>query len=292
MIPAGPGPGDADPAYLAACRDAGLLVDIGAGHCVLGTTRDPLSGRDYCLVEYAHPAPASSQAAEALRRHAAAVHPGTCGVLLRTAPDVRLCAPWTPHLTYLRHDPPDHATGGDTVSGAACGVTVGPAAPEHGERIRAWIADAFEAGAAHQDAPVRREEAEAQADAIMAAPGRFSLVAVAGREPAGHATLLPFTDEVTGTAYLELLDTLVAAPFDIGAVTGLLVEAALARAARAGVPLLGNVVHGGATGAPEHGARIVASLHRRGWRTEHVYWHAPNPTDPSGNRCDRPRPPR
>ncbi|MEU5533684.1 hypothetical protein [Streptomyces sp. NPDC020362] len=283
MIPAGPGPQHADPAYLAACRDAGLLVDTATGHCVLGTTRDPLSGRDFCLVEYAHPAPASPEAAETLRRHAAAVQPGACGVLLRTAPDVRLCAPWTPYLTYLRHDPPDRTSCGDTVSDASCGVTVGPAAPEHRGRIRAWLADAFEAGAAQQGATVRREDAEEQADAIMAAPGRFSLVAVAGHEPAGHATLLPFTDEVTGTAYLELFDTLVAAPFDVRAVTGLLVGAALARAARAGVPLLGNVVHGDATGAPEHGARIVASLHRRGWRTEHVYWHAPNPTDPAGN---------
>ncbi|MFF7749145.1 hypothetical protein ACFZCP_07780 [Streptomyces sp. NPDC007971] len=301
MIPDGPGPRDADPAYLAACRDAGLLVDIGAGHCVLGATRDPLSGRDFCLVEYAHPAPASHEAAEALRRHAAAVHPGTSGVLLRTAPDVRLCAPWTPHLTYLRRDPPDRHSGGDTASGSpgsdtasrsssgdtasrfSGGVTVVPAAPEHQGRIRSWIADAFAAGAAQQGTTARREDAEAQADTVMATPGRFTLVAVIGAEPAGHATLLPFTDEVTATAYLELFDTLVAAPFDVRAVTGLLVEASLARAARAGLPLLGNVVHGGATGVPEHGARIVASLHRRGWRTEHVYWHAPTPTDTPGN---------
>ncbi|MFJ8031919.1 hypothetical protein [Streptomyces sp. NPDC096032] len=277
MIPADPGPQDADPAYLAACRDAGLLVDTGAGHCVLGATQDPLSGRDYCLVEYAHPAPVTTEAAEALRRYATAVHPHTGGVLLRTGPGVRLGAPWTPHLTYLRRDPPTDADGpgGDAVSD----VVIRAAGPEHQGRIRAWLADAFEAGAAQQNAPVRRGDAEVQADAVMAAPGRSSLVAVAGGAAAGHATLLPFTDEVTGTDYLELFDTLVAEPFDVRAVTARLVEASLARAARAGVPLLGNVVHGGATGTTEHGSRIVASLHGRGWRTEHVYWHAPNPTD-------------
>ncbi|PKW12297.1 hypothetical protein SAMN05428944_0454 [Streptomyces sp. 1222.5] len=277
MIPADAGPQDADPAYLAACRDAGLLVDTGTGHCVLGATQDPLNGRHYCLVEYAHPAPVTTEAAEALRRYAAAVHPHTGGVLLRTGPGVRLGTPWTPHLTYLRHDPPADAdadaSGGDTASG----VVVRAAGPEHQGQIRAWLADAFEAGAAQQGAPALRGDAEVQADAVMAAPGRSSLVAVAGGEPAGHATLLPFTDEVTGTDYLELFDTLVAEPFDVRAVTARLVEASLARAARAGVPLLGNVVHGGSAGSTEHGARIVASLQGRGWRTEHVYWLAPNP---------------
>ncbi|MGW7547284.1 hypothetical protein ACWGKQ_40230 [Streptomyces sp. NPDC054770] len=261
----------ADPAYLAACRDAGLLVRVGAVECVLGRTEDALTGRDFCLVEYADPAPDSQDAAEALRTHAVAAHPGVSGVLLRTGPEVRLGSPWTEHLTYLRH-----GAGGIASGDRPEGVAVVPAGPEHGERVRGWIADAFQTGAAEGGLAVPRGDAEAQADLVLAAPGRHTLVALtADGEPAGHATLLPFTDEVTGTEYLELFDILVPVPFGTRALTGLLADAALARAERAGLPLLGNVVHRTAGPGPDHGARVVSSLHRRGWRTDHVYWHAP-----------------
>ncbi|CCK26411.1 hypothetical protein BN159_2032 [Streptomyces davaonensis JCM 4913] len=260
-----------DPAYLAACRDADLVVRVGEVECVLGRTDDALTGRDFCLIEYADPPPGSQAAAEALRAYAVAAHPEVSGVLLRTGPGVRLGPPWTEHLTYVRHD-----IGGTSGPGPD-DVTVLPAGPEHEERVRGWFADAFRTGAAEQGVTVPRADAEAQADTVLAAPERLTLVAtLAGGEPAGHATLLPFTDEVTGIEYLELFDVLVPVPFETRPLSRLLTDAALARGTRAGLPLLGNVVH--RTGAPgqEHSARVVAALHRRGWETDHVYWHAPN----------------
>lgn len=262
-----------DPGYLAACRDADMVVRIGEVECVLGRTEDALVGRDFCLVEYADPAPVSQEAADALRAYAFLTCPGVHGVLLRTGPDARLGPPWAEYLTYVRH----HGALGGIGENNSEGAVVVPAGPEHSEQVRGWITDAFAAGAAEQGVSVRREDAQAQADEVLAVSGRLTLVAIVEHGvAAGHVTLRPFTDEVTGTEYLELFDLLVPVPFKTRTLTGLLTDAALAQGARAGLPLLGHVVHRTGVSGPDHGAHVVASLHRRGWRTDHVYWHAPN----------------
>ncbi|CAM5603424.1 MULTISPECIES: GNAT family N-acetyltransferase [Streptomyces] len=276
------------PAYFDAARDAGALTRVAGARCVMGAATDSLNGEHSCLVEYADPqALARSGWAAELLAHAMRVHPTVHGVLLRTEPGVELPAPWTRHLTYLRHDgpPEDHRTDPD-----AGDVTIAAATTDQTALVLGWLADAFQAGARDQGIDVGRDTAHDHASQLLAVPGRHSLVAATAGQPVGHATMLPFTDDVTGTEYTELFDVLVRPTADVRTITAALVDACLAHVARTGLPLLGNVIHQRVTaGASDRGDRVVASLLKKGWRTEHCYWRAP--AGPPANATTPPPPP-
>jgi hypothetical protein len=263
-------------AYLDAARRAGALTRVAGAPCVMGETTDSLNGERSCLVEYADPRALARPgwAAELLAR-AVELCPGTHGVIMRTPPGVELPAPWTRHLTYLRHDgPPQPPRLGPDAGG---GIPVAVATSEQIPRVRDWLADAFQTGARDQGLHVERDTAVEHADRLLAVPGRHSLVASSAGRPVAHATMLPFTDDVTGTDYTELFDVLVSPSADVRTTTAALVDACLAHTARAGLPLLGNVIHQRTrTAETDTGNRVVSSLLRKGWRVDHSYWRAPN----------------
>ncbi|WP_128378870.1 hypothetical protein [Streptomyces cavernae] len=272
-------PFTATPEYLAAAREAGTLVRVGDRDCVMGVSTDDLTGELSCLIQYAAPPPAGHDWAEQAARlsgHVAASLPDVTGVFLRTPPEAQLPAPWERRLTYVHHDgSPDvyrHApSSGDP-------FTVRTAEAGHTPAVNRWLTEALEIAAREQGHPVRHEAAMQQAALVLEKPGRTSFIATVGDEPLGHATTLPFTDEVTGIAYLELVDVLVAASPKAPAMTEALVRTCLDQAATAALPLLGHVVHHtAASDRDAHGRRVLASLLRKGWRTNHVFWHTPVP---------------
>ncbi|MBP2471871.1 hypothetical protein JOF53_000743 [Crossiella equi] len=233
--------------YLAAAREAGLLHHLRGHAYVLGEFHDALSGTTFPFVEHAED---GLLADPALLEE---LPPGP--VLLRTEGERVPDGPWTRWLTYLRLPAEPARPETDLVCA--------PARAEEEPLVAEWLWQAFLAGA-----PEAAPDAVAGVvAAVLAAPGRHTLVARREGRAIGHATLLPGGhDDVTGESFVELVDSLVEAEQDRRVATELFVHAAWRLARELGEPLVGNVVH------HSGGQRVLDSLCRRGWRVWHSYW--------------------
>lgn len=248
--------------YLAACHESGVLTRTPDGDFCAGDAPDPLTRAARYFVEYAEPRLLASPTG--LGRMLAAAPP-RAELVLRSPGDTRLPAPWQPLLTYLVRTGP----------AASEDDGIGPATSADEPLVQRWMELAISDASVHQTGTRARDGAvREQAGLILGLPGRLSLIARADGEPIGHATLdREAHDDITGARFLELIDILVDPAHDVRAVTARLTEAAIERADRLGLPLVGHVVHQQA--APEHGPRIIASLTARGWQPLWVYWLHP-----------------
>ncbi|WP_330456139.1 nucleotidyltransferase family protein [Streptomyces sp. NBC_00820] len=269
--------------FLTAAQRAGVRHSWGGFGYVGDRYTDALTGEVSYLVEHLDPGVLTApEQLTAFADHVLGECPGADAVLLRvpghhTPPD-----PWTRRLTYVvKSDDSDAEDsgaegGGPADSGVAdsgvegSGVAVRAANDDDASDLARWLADAFQTGAGDQGHPVERGTALEQAAEVMAAPDRCSFVAHKDGVALGHATLLlDARDDVDGTTFVNLVDILIEGPAERRAATTALVRVCAEKAAAAGRPLIGNVIHHWSGG---RGDRVVGALTADGWRTHHEYW--------------------
>ncbi|WP_405977649.1 hypothetical protein [Streptomyces sp. NBC_00158] len=259
------------PRYLAAAEEAGLLHRLHGHPFVAGEQHDPQLDEPELLVEFCADELLSDPSwLEQALAVAGLSEAGPGVVTVRASAHIRLAGPWQRHLTYLRYSGPPAQDGQ-----ASSPLTVRPADPGTDTAdLTRWLAQALVNGNAEQDIETGPGAAETFAREVLAAPDRFSYVACREGRPVGHATLLCAADDpVTGRDHVELVDVLVEEPQGPRSEAAhALTAAAMAHAHRAGLPLIGHVVHPAAHVAAGHGDRIVASLVARGWAVDHVFW--------------------
>ncbi|MEV4443605.1 hypothetical protein AB0K09_32355, partial [Streptomyces sp. NPDC049577] len=248
------------------------------GHrCVAGTSTDPTDGRVDCLVEYAPQAVLGDREPLARLIHrvmAAEPRHAWRDLVVRTPATVVPPAPLTRDLTYLVLGP------GAGVPGPQLppGLRIGPASgPDDDARVRAWLRRAVVAGNGQRAIAPDDAAIEETVELCVSAPDRLSLLVradgPAGPEPVAHATLLTGArDELHGTPFIDLVDILVADGHDTRLLTAALVAACARHATAAGLPLVGNVVHGRQPDGTDPGTRVVDSLAARGWQPRDTYW--------------------
>lgn len=262
------------PQYLSQASDADLLGRIAGHRYVAGTSTDPLTGHQECLVEYCDPAiPLEPKLLSRLEAELAERWPHARTIVLRTSADTVLSAPWTAHLTYVRRT----ATT-PTPLPAGNGVEITDAQHSHEPLLAQWLERALTDAQGDQGHLARPQAIAACAAEILAATDRRSFIALDHGRPVGHATVLTRShDDVFARDYIELVDILIEPGSDVRALTTALVGTATHLAGSAGLPLLGHVVHDikGET------RRILPSLHRQGWNTDHHYWRRPTPAKTS-----------
>ncbi|MDT8912749.1 hypothetical protein [Amycolatopsis sp. PS_44_ISF1] len=259
--------------YVAAAEAAGALFTSGSGSFVGGEYVDAARGETQFLVTYCDEA--AVEDGSLLRRLpavAAAEAPACTAIVVRLRAGRELPSPWARHVTYVRH----RGAAADPAPAEHCGLRIVPAEDGRYEAVIAgWLADAVREAVVLQGGGLLDDQPAEIARQLLATPGRRTFVALADALPIGHATLLcAEEDDVTGEPFAELFDTLVVRghPRHSEAIAGL-VSAAVGHAAELGLPLLGNVIHQGAT-APgaDPGARVVSMLARSGWAVDHVLW--------------------
>jgi hypothetical protein len=257
--------------YLAAAADAGLLHHLHGHPFVAGEHHDPLLEERQLLIEFcAEDLLADPHRLGEIIEVASQGVPGADTVLVRVPESVRLPGPWRRHTTYLRCRGPLRTT-----SSPPQGVVVRRAGPERGDAdVARWLAKAFVDGSADHGLTADAGMAGDVARQFLDAADRVSYVACLDSRVIGHATLLcSATDSVTGRQFVELVDVMVEAEDAVRRrATGMLTEVASVHAHGLGLPLIGNVIHPAAHGAPGQGDRIVASLVARGWVVDHVFW--------------------
>jgi hypothetical protein len=265
-----------DPDYLRAAREAGLAHSLDGRTYVADAYVEPVTGEQQCLVEYAHP----TLLADPPRLLAAvfARLPACTSAVVRTTPDTAPHPALEPLTTYLRHTPPaaDRAP-------AACAPPVAwDEQHVHDPAVSEWLVRALTAAARGRGQDPDPEPARQAAAQLMAEPARRSCIArhPDTGAPIGHATVLTDAqDDVSGTAFVELVDILIDDPEQVRAATAALVQACAGLATELGLPLVGNVSHPrpDTPGGPDPAARVVAALEAAGWRPTHLYRYAERP---------------
>lgn len=286
--------------YLLAASGAGLLHTApGGGRYVAGVLeRD--GAPPQCLVEYCDAALLGDGAA-ALLAEVRTRFPLARSLLLRLPADVTLPHPWRPDITYLRYARPAGTgragSSGETDGSAGTGGTppgsLRPAVPQDDPLLHAWLRQALERGARDRGEEPSGAALRAGAGELLASPARESWLYLRDGAPVGHITVrTEETDEVTGEAYVDLVDLLVEPPF-VREATPPLVAAAARRAGELGRPLWGNLIHSAAD--PGHSARTLRRLEQTGWQPDHRFWHRALPADGTartGGTPSRPATPR
>lgn len=261
--------------YLAAAREAGLLHRADGLPYVADAYREPLTGVDQCLVEYADPR--LLRAAPAFLDALFARFPQCTEAVVRVPGADDPHPLLTPHLSYLSLPA---GTGRSPDAVRTPGPRVVPdEARAHDGAVHGWLRRAMVAAADGRGLTARPRTLGAYVDALLDSPARRTFVVYAdGRDrPAGHATLrVDAHDDPSGTDFVDLVDILVDDPVLRPAATAALVRACARLADGFGLPLLGNVCHGldevGRSGA------VVTALEARGWRRTHQYRQASRPT--------------
>jgi hypothetical protein len=257
-----------DETYVQQAAACGLVRKAGNVTLVADRLREPLSGESRCFIEYCDPAGYRSAAAlQETVRYIREEFPGVAAVVLRVRDGSRLPAPWRPLITYVRY------AGPAPPAARTSSVAVRVAEESDRDLVRHWIEAALTAGYARQAIEVPGQPGiRSAAGEILNAPGRISLVGLAGGEPVGHATLLDGFDDVTAEEYVDLFDVLVETHDQQHAVRAALVEAAVRHSKAVGRPLIGNVTHS-LTGPDElDGLRILDGLVSHGWRIDQADW--------------------
>ncbi|MBM7814480.1 GNAT family N-acetyltransferase [Saccharothrix algeriensis] len=130
------------------------------------------------------------------------------------------------------------------------------------------MADGYRGAGSPVATAALREHAERVFGQALAEGAVF--VAHDGGGFAGHATVVPDEDELTGRPRLELFDTFVL-PARRGSRASALLTSAVVRHARGlGLPLRGYV-----SGHDDNAARVLAKLTANGWRRDTTYWSLP-----------------
>ncbi|WP_042365250.1 hypothetical protein [Streptacidiphilus neutrinimicus] len=266
---------DVDPAYLHAAREAGLAHTLDGRTYVADAYLEPVTGEQQCLVEYAHPA----LLADPPRLLAAvfSLRPACTSAVVRTMPDTPSHPALGPLTTYLRYAPAAE------LPPAADAPPVGwDDGRLHDASVADWLARALTTAARDRGQDAGPAAARDAAARLMADPSRRSCIVRHPHTgvPLGHATVLTDAyDDVSGTAFVELVDILLDGPGRTRAATGTLVHACAGLAAELGLPLLGNVSHPRPDhpGGPDPAARVVAALQAGGWRPTHLYRYAERP---------------
>ncbi|MFG2636842.1 hypothetical protein ACGFX8_23730 [Streptomyces sp. NPDC048362] len=273
---ASPSTAGADPAvgedYLAAADEAGLLHRLDGLVYVAGEYREPLTGVDQCLVEYADPR--LLRAAPAFLEALFARFPACAEAIVRVAGADDPHPALTPYLSYLAL--PVEAVRACDGTRADEPRIVLDEAREHDTAVHDWLCRAMVTAAAGRGLTTRPEAVRAAVDDLVDSPGRRSFVVFAEGhdQPFGHATLcVDAHDDPSGTDFVDLVDILVDDPVLRSTSTAALVRASARLADGLGLPLVGNVCHGldeaGRSGA------VTAALEARGWRRTHQYRQAP-----------------
>ncbi|GAB3898588.1 hypothetical protein GCM10029964_083250 [Kibdelosporangium lantanae] len=251
--------------YLRSAEQAGLVAEVAGHQYVAGEYTDPVTGTRTCLVEYCDSAGVRG---EALWHHVLERFPTVEAVFLRTPPARPLSPPWRVHSTYLRW----HGAGPPLPESS---VTLRDAGPDDRAAIVDWLVRALVDGAAHNGRPAVTADARAVAMNVLHAPGTRSFVACRDHAVIGHATVLSDSyDDLTGTAFVELLDVFVDPDPDAREVRHALAAMGMRHARGLGRPLIGHVVHK-ASSANTEAPRIVESLEAQGWCQDHIYWIRP-----------------
>jgi hypothetical protein len=259
-----------DLGYLALVTGNGLLRQGGPGRYVVGTTTDAVTKQTSCLVEYADPVLLVGDGIGWLSRQLHADFPDVDALVVRTDASVVLPSPWSPYMTYVRWT-------GPAVGEVGQDVAVRPVDDGALHLVRGWLVEAVREGARLRGCAAEEHHADALVGDVLARPHRRSFLATVDGRPIGHATMLTEAfDDVTATRYVDLFDTLVAAPEYRRAAVARLVAECVRVAGELGLPLLGNVVHERpGLGYDGTGARIRDSLLQRGWTVNHQFWWAP-----------------
>jgi hypothetical protein len=257
--------------YLTAARRAGTYLQIGNIRLVAGHMCEPLTGESRCFVEYCDRKGYGSP--EALARVCSVLmlkFPQAESLVLRARDGLCLPDPWRRMVTYVRH------TGRGGCEHRQQEVCARRASAGDDELVRQWIIRALTDGYRMQDGHVLDpRDVRRAADDVLGAPGRVSILALAGGHPIGHVTLLDGYDDAIGRPYVDLMDMLVEPGEHASAAREALAVAAADHARTAGVPLIGNVTHDVNDRGDAVGQRVLAGLMRRGaWIIDHVDWQA------------------
>ncbi|MCU1640728.1 MAG: hypothetical protein JWN03_1003 [Nocardia sp.] len=266
---------DVPAAYLEAAETAGLVHRLGDLPVVAGLHVDALTGENQCLVEYADRALLTDIPGlldQLFRRF-----PSCTSTVVRLPADIGPSPYLEPVISYLRFLP-DRSRTAATPSGTALRIALDDGSFD--EQVRAWLAQALIVAQSDRGNAADVDAVTSAVTGIMSAPARRTwTVHTAGRrEPIGHATaLIDAFDDVTGTAFVDLVDILIDDPAQVRAATAALVDACAAEAGRLGLPIIGNVCHPSTFEGRDPAAETITKLCRRGWRPVYRYCSAPRP---------------
>ncbi|GGK16385.1 hypothetical protein GCM10010124_06230 [Pilimelia terevasa] len=261
-------------AYLVTAAAAGHVRHVGDHAYSAGRYVDPISLSRQCLIEHAPPVLLADigPLGAALRQ----AFPDTDTLVVRATADAVVDDRLQPLITYVRFaGPAGSGPAGPPGPPLPAGLALGQDTRDD-DAVRGWLVTALAAGNRSRGRPVDEDRLAEAADAVLATPGRQSIVLRAGTAAIGHATMLcDQVDEVSGQAYVELFDSLV--DDDAARRPGLaaLVRACAAVAAERNLPLIGNVIHPSDSAGFDHSRRVLARLVATGWRPEYVYYECP-----------------
>lgn len=238
------------------------LVRVAGEPVVLAPDADPVTGRPRVLATLlGGPVPMPP-----LVDLARARHPGAESVMLVLPASVPEPATGRPYMRYvLATDAlaPAREEPGWVVRRADAGD-----APDVVPLLVKAMADGYEGAGS----PVAEDALREDAERVFAQALTEGAVFVAHDDGgfAGHATVVPDEDELTGLPRLELFDTFVLPAYRSSRAAVLLTAAALGYARELALPLRGYV-----SGHDDNAERVLAKLTAHGWRRDTTYWSLP-----------------
>ncbi|MDX8050907.1 GNAT family N-acetyltransferase [Lentzea sp. BCCO 10_0798] len=242
--------------------ESGLLVRVAGEPVVLAPDADPVTGRPRVLATLlGGPVPVPPLTDLVRSRH-----PGAESVMLVLPASVPEPAAGRPYMRYLL------ATDALTPASEEPGWLVRRAGEGDAPDVLPLLVKAMVDGYEGAGSPVAAESLREDAERVFAQALAEGAVFVAHDDSgfAGHATVVPDEDELTGLPRLELFDTFVL-PARRGSRAGALLNSAALRYARElGLPLRGYV-----SGHDDNAERVLARLTAHGWRRDTTYWSLP-----------------
>jgi predicted Zn-dependent peptidase len=231
----------------------GCTTSIGEHVVVISPETEPLTGEQRALVPFG----AECVDLAELRRQVTHRCPEATSAVLKLPAYPAAAPELVPHMRYLRAEEP-------ATPAAQPGWTIGRMTDEDIEDVRRLLCEALRVGyLEHADERLISEHV----GAVLADPATAVFVARDNGVFAGHATLTPDQDELTGERRWEMLDMFVLEPWR-GGPAGRLLSAASAGHARAtGLPLYGHV-----SGSGEEADHVHARLAANGWEPAFGYW--------------------
>ncbi|MET9628323.1 pitrilysin family protein [Lentzea sp. NPDC006480] len=234
----------------------GHTAAIGPHVVVISPETEALTGEQRALVSFG----AEHVGLAELRREIAARHPEATSGVLKLPAHSPAAPELVPHMRYLRAGDPGEPA-------AEPGWTVLPMAEQDAEDVRKLLCEALRVGyRQHADERLIGDHV----DAVLAGEDTTVFVARENGVFAGHATLVPDEDELTGERRWEMLDMFVLEPWRGSPASRLLSAAAAAHAHTTGLPLYGHV-----SGSGEEADLVHARLAAGGWAPAFGYWVLP-----------------
>lgn len=245
----------------------------GGGFIVAGEYYEPLRREECVLVEYASAEVLDApDAATQLVAWARRTAPQATRLIVRVSPLGFELPGFDDHLYYMTLERNPRTTE-DTSD-----ISVRSSGPADKEVVGHWLVQAFDDALGMRQEEASEGAAAAQSDAVLDSPEARSFVAGHNGEDIGHVTLLlDQVDDLTGVAYVELLDVLVERQHPRRhAAEAALVQRSWEVAQAEGKPLVGHIVvreKAGQGAGYEHD--ILNRLHPRGWVYAHKFMITP-----------------